>query len=68
MEVIDRLAWLRVGLGMGVRETIRLCLAYFGEFGSEPKSEKVNDCQISRFSEQRKGDTLIRGVECVWGK
>lgn len=48
-RLLIRLPWLSSGLRMGVRETIRLCLAYFGEFGSEPKAERVSDCQISRF-------------------
>lgn len=33
----------------GVREPVYLCLAYFGEFGNEPKSKKISSCQTSSF-------------------
>lgn len=57
-------SWLAVELTIGVRETVYLGCAYFGEFGNEPKSENkfVPNQQLLSAAQRR-----IRLLGCVCG-
>lgn len=57
-------SWLAVELMIGVRETVYLGRAYFGEFGNEPKSENkfLPNQQLLSAAQRR-----IRLLGCVCG-